>query len=1080
MSDRGKRLAAEREFADAGAFVVRRPLLPFADLERLGDGLAARAWATGAAGGDSAALAEAVAHDEEVLDTRLRELLSRPAVREAILLASPSLHTRIDKWLGGDRSDRRSVVRAVMGYITRMASRSTPFGLFAGCGVGRLSERTELALPPVGELRRASRIDVGFLTKVIARLEADREARGDWMFFPNSSLYRAGGRLRLAERAVGPRGVSYHRIAVEEDEALAAVLDRATAGASLAELAKVLVDDDVTFDEALEYAHELVDAQLLVSELGPEITGSDPGQQLIARLEGGEGARAVAGALARADTVLRKIDACGVGAHASAYDPVIDAAREVGVEDDLGRLVRVELFSPAPRLTFGPVVVREFYRAVDVLKRVSRTYEDESIRRFASRFAERYENREIPLAEALDEEIGIGFGPATVLASEGAPLLAGIAPPRSGGGGGRWQLRDAYLLRLLHRTWSEGATELALSDDDVARLEDRESPPRLPDALSVGGTLIAASADDVDRGQFQVLLQGAVGPTGARLLARFATGDADIEALVRRHVAQEQQAWPEVILAEVVHLPEGRYGNFLARPVLRTHEIPFLGTSGASRECLLGIDDLLVSVRNGRVVLRSVRLRREVVPRLTNAHNHDASGLQIYRFFGALQSQATTPSLVWHWGMLDAAPFLPRVTHGRLILSRARWLLADDDLKELGSTRDSAGRFVLVQRLRQARQLPRWSVVLKGDNELPVDLDTVAGCDLFAHEARRANTLRVAELLPAPDGLCMGNDAGRFFHEVVLPICRRPRLETGRVPIAIDKAQVDVEAPFLPGSDWLTVKLYTGQSSADLVLREVLPGLLREVRRHQDFRSWFFLRFNDPEWHLRVRFQGASRWVASELIPLLTELLSPTVSSRLVARVDFSTYARETWRYGGPEGVLVAERLFHHDSEAVAAIVGSVETDAGLDVRWRLALRGVDRLLDDFRFALADRQVLVRSWRDSFVAEHGTVGVQARQWSGRLFRQERSSLQQLLADEPTTDELAPGLAALRTRSRSLAPLVDEVYRLADTGRMTKPVSDVVGSFCHMHVNRSLRGALRTQEMVIYDLLDRLYSAARSR
>ena len=70
-----------------------------------------------------------------------------------------------------------------------------------------------------------------------------------------------------------------------------------------------------------------------------------------------------------------------------------------------------------------------------------------------------------------------------------------------------------------------------------------------------------------------------------------------------------------------LYLPEGRTGKLIARPVLRDHELAYLGRSGAPAEAVLDPSDLMVSVRGERIVLRSRRLGREVIPRLTSAHN---------------------------------------------------------------------------------------------------------------------------------------------------------------------------------------------------------------------------------------------------------------------------------------------------------------------------------------------------------------------------------------------------------------------------------------------------------------------------
>src|SRR5207302_153062 len=122
-----------------------------------------------------------------------------------------------------------------------------------------------------------------------------------------------------------------------------------------------------------------------------------------------------------------------------------------------------------------------------------------------------------------------------------------------------------------------------------------------------------------------------------------------------------------MIYAEVVHLPEGRTGNVLSRPVLRTFEIPFSGMSGAPFDRQILLDDLLVRVVGQQVVLRSRRLNRIVRPRMSTAHNHVRSALAPYRFLVSLAYTDVMATARWSWGPLEAAPFLPRVTAGRIV-----------------------------------------------------------------------------------------------------------------------------------------------------------------------------------------------------------------------------------------------------------------------------------------------------------------------------------------------------------------------------------------------------------------------------
>lgn len=1044
-------------YEHSGAFVLRTPLLPFATLDAVdASGTARAAWESG---GD---VESAVRDDLDALRDRLRDLLRDSAIREAVFLASPSLDERLDRWLAGTDPDPDEAVRPLLSYVTRMAGRATPFGLFAGCSVGTVGgPTTDLTLPERARVTRHTRLDYGFLAKVVTTLQTDPAVQPYLNLRPNSSLYRAGGLLRMAEARVDDRGVRYHRVTFEEDEFLTATLDRAKDGARLADLAAALVDDEVTYEEAEEYVREIVDTQLLVSDLGPAVTGDAAVPTIVKALADAPETAGTARALDQSDRDLAALDAQGLGNDRARYEAVAERLRTVDPDLRLDRLFQVDLAKPGPDLTLGDDVVHELYRAVDVLHPLWRSGSDD-LSRFREAFVARYEQREVPLAEALDEEIGVGYGPAPALAAEGAPLLAGLVPGGRTASGQPWTNADDHLLRLLTTALTDGRTEVVLTAADLKALSNADPLP-LPDAFSIGG--IVARHDDGVR----LVVQAAVGPSGAKLLGRFCHLDEGIAGLVLRHVQAEEQARPDAVFAEVVHLPEGRVGNVLARPVLREHEIPFLAASGVTGDGRIGIDDLLVSVVGERVVLRSKRLGREVLPRITNAHNHQTGALAIYRFLGALQYQGYAAILNWSWGALSNAPYLPRVTYGRLVLSRAQWTVGGDDLKDLRDAKTAAARFQAVQALRERVRLPRRVVVSVGDNDLPVDLDRVGGGELFAHEARRGG-LRLVELYPGPDELPVSSPEGRFAHEIVLPVVRRAPVGTPRWSTAAG-ADDDV---FPPGSEWLSAKLYGGKATADAVLRTVVAPLVESTVGAGLADGWFFLRYGDPDQHLRVRLHGDPARLAGDVLPRLRDLATPLLADGRVWRVQLDTYRPEVARYGGPRGVLLAEQVFRADSDAVLAIVVAAEGEAGLDARWRLAVCGVDRLLADAGWPVAARREAVRRWRDGLLAEHGVTGDNAHHLAGTLFRKERAALEGLLDGEATDERTAAGLAALNARSAALAPL------LAQLDGLDRSAEDILGSYSHMYVNRLLRAAQRTQELVVYDLLDKVYASRLGR
>ena len=177
----------------SGFFVLRAPLLPFAD------------WLveeTEAAAAPPDRLEWAIARDRDARRARLREAIARPAVRDALEVASPALIAALPEWLRDPESRKgQGVERGVVKYLGRMATRSTPFGLFAGCGTGRLAERTELSLGD--SLTRSSRLDHGYLTALAEALARDPAIRAHVRWSTNGSLYPLGDEVRYAESRDG-------------------------------------------------------------------------------------------------------------------------------------------------------------------------------------------------------------------------------------------------------------------------------------------------------------------------------------------------------------------------------------------------------------------------------------------------------------------------------------------------------------------------------------------------------------------------------------------------------------------------------------------------------------------------------------------------------------------------------------------------------------------------------------------------------------------------------------------------------------------------------------------------------------
>ena len=1054
----------------SGFFVLRTPLLPLAALTEWSQGLEARAVAD-----DPAALEEAVAADRARLRARLEATCTEPGFREAIFVASPSLESAIDSWRkdpDGDRGQRAEA--ALVAYLMRAASRPTPFGLFAGCTTGRIGETTRLPVPGRSGLRRHTRLDMDYLWTLAQAIEADPALRAGLRYRPNSGLYEIGGRLLFPEARDHGGSRSYHLVAVDNTPYLAQTLALARGGERLEVLARALVTSDISLAEAAEYVGELVDSQLLVADSQPQVTGPPPGDDM-ATVLAGSGA---GGALREAQERLAAIDAAGIGASPEAYRQIAADLGGLPAAPDPQRLVQVDLVKPAAGTTLSGQVAADILRGAQIMHALTRPGGAGALAGFREQFARRYETREMPLAQVLDEETGIGFPAPGQAGTEGAPLLAGLPLRAVAGQAETWTRRDAFLCRKLTAALAAGRDEVSIEAAEADDLRGGDDLP-LPDAFDVVAAIVAPSPDAVRDGAYQVLIGSAGGPSGARLLGRFCHADDDLHELVLAHLRAEESARPGCVFAEVVHLPQGRTGNILSRPVLRGYEIPYLGRSGAAASRQLPVSDLLVSVQGERIVLRSRALGREVIPRLTAAHNFAHGGLGTYRFLCALQHQDICPGVMWDWGPLRDAPFLPRVVSGRAVLSRATWNLGQAELAAFALPRGPE-QFAAVQRLRDRLRLPRYVALADSDNELVTDLDNVLCIEALAHQVRRRAAISLLEMLPGPGQLCAAGPEGRFAHQVIVPFVRPAPAPSGPGPGRRPERQhrpPDVARRFPPGSEWLYLKLFTGQATADQVLAGLAPALSQALASGRA-DSWHFIRYGDPDWHVRLRVHGPPEALLSDVLPRLRDLTAPLLAAGLVWRTQLDTYEREVERYGGPAGIADCERIFHADSEAVAQIIRQLPGDAGAELRWRAGLLGIDQLLGDLGLTLAEKRDLAWAARQGYGREMG-AGAGFQHAISARFRKERPSLEPLLAGagQAVPGEMAGCLQALERRSAAIAEPARRLRALTDTGP-GRPA--LAMSLAHMHVNRLLRSAQRAQELVLYEMLDRLYTSRAAR
>ncbi|SDG81631.1 thiopeptide-type bacteriocin biosynthesis domain-containing protein [Chitinophaga filiformis] len=998
------------------------------------------------------------------LADEIKQTFTAPYLAEAIYIASPELSNELRKWQQGllkGEKDVNKLVLSLFRYLLRMSTRCTPYGLFAGCATGAFDKATAIHLEEFSKHRKYCRLDMNYVAELAEKIALIPEVQEQLHYFPNNSVYRTGDTYRYAAFTIKNKFRQYDLTAVNYSTYLEQVLEKATTGATIGELCAYLTGEEISPEEARDFILELIESQLLISELEPTITGEEFFHILVRRLKTLQQTEGIHDTLSAIQRLLG-MPATGIDKYLQTHALVKQLLPDTNNKD----LVQTDLFLATSTNTIGQQVITEIQEQVTALWKLPAPERTGDLQNFMKSFRERYEEQEIPLAIALDTETGIGYGAYTSHYSAYAPLLDDIVIKSNASPDTiSWNNMRQFQLKRYMECLQQQQMEITLTDADIDSLSTADAKP-IPDSFYVMGSIVSESAEAVDNGDYLFDFSSCGGPSAANLLGRFCHGDDLLKEKVQECLAEEAQQHPDVIYAEIIHLPEARTGNILLRPQLRDYEIVYLGHGSVASDHQLPVTDLMVRIENNMVVLRSRKFNKRVIPRLSTAHNFSTGSLPMYKFLCDLQFQQLHSATGWQWNLPMEAPFLPRVRYKKFILQKCTWTLHQKDYPLLVKQAGVQEHFRLFQDIRQSLRLPRYLSIAEGDNELFIDLDNECCVHLLVSTLLKKEQITLQEILQTPEQCWITGPGGRFTNELIIPFkSGTEKLTKALVPATVSTLP---QRHFAPGSEWLYVKIYAGINTTEKVLKTVIKPLVEDLSEKGIIDQWFFIRYTDPDDHIRVRFHHATdkhfwQTVLSELYRIISQEIDPG----LIHKIQTDTYAREIERYGAST-MEWSERLFCYDSEAVIGCIDLLEGEEGENYRWLLAVRGVEMLLQDFGYSLQGKSAFLKRLQYHFFQEFG--GGQALQTqlnsSYRKYMRQISSF--LDPDQDGNNEIEDAIALLAIRSSRIRQAIHDA-----------PVErwdDLMGSYIHMFLNRMLLSNQRKQELVIYHFLNKYYES----
>lgn len=963
------------------------------------------------------------------------------AILNALLIANPKF---VENLRDGKKEAKQYVEFTLLQYLIRMSTRTTPFGIFASVGIGTFSDGAAVRLDKHTTFR--ARADMSWISRLVSRLESENLPETSTLTM-NSTAIEYAGRIFIEDslpisiydknapksmRNTGPVGLILNELKDKE--------------VMYKNLVDILVKRYKDREKVEALLHSLISESFIITDLRPPLTEPDPLRYLAARISD-------AGVKRHVESVLDSIDELNRAQHDNFrrnYEKITDNVRTITKETP-DCILRAETALADKCITLPKAVGRNAAELAELMLSMSIFPEGlPRMRDYRDRFVEEYGyNGVVPLLVLLDENTGIG------------------SPYK----GDKWKVESSIakmdpkaeemLFNLVSISLKEGSQALKLSDKEVDVLKTWKPDYRTaPISMNLNINICSKDERSMNAGNYTLMVSPAGGNREA--LSSISRVADVIGHAAREYAADIVKAETELdrdeTLVEMFSYPELRnISDLEIRPAFYKHAIFIDQIPSSKSQNRISLSDIYVGMENNGLCLYSRSLGRRIRVMHTTLLN-DEMYPDISKFLIDVSNNHMCPTLNhFNWGKASRMPFLPRLEYKNLILSLARWRVSKDTLpRELNL--DSTGSFISsVSAWRESWTVPRFVYLLEDySTMLLIDLESDMHLKLLYHKIthiKENEALEIVEGYPYENGIRLRGRNGSYISEFIIPLVKnRADPQQRTVP-----KMLEGDAHFRKPMNWVFIKLYMKEELEDVFIAEELGNLASALGKAAGRSRWFFVRYADPQHHIRLRVETTAKSLDATLYKAYA-LSSRLVESRMISRFSIDTYVREVQRYGGEPGMKISEKLFWADSMTSADII-SEAAKVGYRNMITLCAASADHMLGGMGMNLAERMAFYR-----LVA--GRLDSKAGKEFGK-------NLEELMGAHKHKGQLhrIVSNASGKKADEALAEASRGLKTLFQRARQGSESEDILASYLHMHCNRLL-GTKREEENEVYILLKR--------
>ncbi|UZO81725.1 thiopeptide-type bacteriocin biosynthesis protein [Aquimarina sp. ERC-38] len=285
----------------------------------------------------------------------------------------------------------------------------------------------------------------------------------------------------------------------------------------------------------------------------------------------------------------------------------------------------------------------------------------------------------------------------------------------------------------------------------------------------------------------------------------------------------------------------------------------------------------------------------------------------------------------------------------------------------------------------------------------------------------------------------------------------------------------EIQRTFIPGDSWLYYKIYCGARSSDMILNEMVSVISDQALAQDWIDRWFFIRYADPDTHIRVRFRLTNNNFLEKVMTTVQSLILSYVEHEIVHKIQIDTYQRELERYS-KFNIEASELLFYKESEVILKAIREINNEEDY---FFLVIKLINSLLNLFTYSPDKKLKLctqnVAGYKKEFQADKRLT----KQLDTK-YRKLKTKCKAILHDKATSVEEELLCTINAEYIKEMKPIVYQIEENLKNHPEEVLKNSLISSYIHMLVNRAFRSKQRFYELVCYDFLEKFYKEEKFR